>query len=152
MAKHGYVGQDLLYIWNSMVFKTALQDLCSLSIMTLFIILRNVEKNKCPITGNQLNILWCIHSVEPVKNHVVKVYLIAWGNLPSITLNLKSSLQRSMSIWSQFHKLYKSIYAWGKKEDIYSSMLAMIKCRWWDYILFLSNFVCYTTVSKNILH
>lgn len=45
--------------------------------MTLFIMLRNVEENKYRITGNQLDILWCIRSVEPVKNHVVKVYLIA---------------------------------------------------------------------------
>lgn len=36
--------------------------------------------------------------MELVKNHIVKVYSIARGNVPNITSNLKSSLQRSMYI------------------------------------------------------
>lgn len=66
--------------------------------MTLFIILRNLEEKKCPITGNHLNKLWGIHTVEPLKNHVAKVYLITCRNVPNITLNSKSSLQTSMYI------------------------------------------------------
>lgn len=65
--------------------------------MILFIILRNLEENKCPITGNQSNRLKNQNKLI-FKNQVANVYLTTSRNVSNVTLNLKSSSQRSMCI------------------------------------------------------
>lgn len=37
-------------------------------IFPIYIILGNLKENTYPITGNQLNRLWGIHTVQPLKN------------------------------------------------------------------------------------